>query len=66
MMTDDHNFKNLLVDYSVQALEFFAPSEMKHIPPGARITPIREQQTKERLRYGNWLAITASIWISAV
>jgi hypothetical protein len=49
MMTDDHNFKNLILDYSVQALEFFAPSEIKRLPPGAVVTPVRQEQTKERL-----------------
>lgn len=49
MISDDHNFKNLILDYSLQALQFFAPEEMKNLPPGVQITPLRQEQTKERL-----------------
>ncbi|YCO43535.1 DUF4351 domain-containing protein [Thiopseudomonas denitrificans] len=48
-MSHDQNFKNLILDYSHQALEFFAASEAAHINPGAQITPIRQEQLKNRL-----------------
>lgn len=49
MRDHDQNFKNLILDYPRQALEFFAPQEARLIPPDATITPIREEQLKERL-----------------
>ena len=49
MSNHDQNFKNLILDYPRQALEFFAPEEARHIPADATITPIREEQLKERL-----------------
>ena len=48
-ISHDQNFKNLILDYSHQALEFFAASEAAHINPGAQITPIRQEQLKNRL-----------------
>lgn len=48
-ISHDQNFKNLILDYSHQALEFFAASEARHIHPHARITPIRQEQLKNRL-----------------
>ena len=47
-MDHDHNFKNLIVDYARQALEFFAPEEALDLER-ARITPLRQEQLKERL-----------------
>ena len=39
-MNHDQNFKNLILDYPLQALEFFAAEE-KHLFSGnVRITPI--------------------------
>ena len=34
MMSDDHNFKNLAVDFSLQAIQFAAPEEAATFPPG--------------------------------
>ena len=48
-MDHDHNFKNLILDYPYDALELFAPSEADNVRQGARITPIREEQLKNRL-----------------
>ena len=48
-MNHDQNFKNLILDYPRAALEFFAREEATVIPPTARITPIRQEQLKERL-----------------
>ena len=45
----DQNFKNLILDFPRQALEFFAAVEARHIPPDAVITPLREELLKERL-----------------
>lgn len=45
----DQNFKNLILDYPHQALEFFAADEAKDIHSDVRITPIRQEQLKERL-----------------
>ncbi len=49
VMDHDHNFKNLIVDYSWQALSFFAYEESEGISPKVRITPVRQEQLKERL-----------------
>jgi len=48
-MDHDQNFKNLVLDYPRQALAFFAESEAQQITPDVRITPVREEQLKERL-----------------
>ncbi len=45
----DQNFKNLILDYPRQALELFAPAEAQGIDDSVRITPIRQEQLKERL-----------------
>ncbi|WP_206668636.1 hypothetical protein [Pseudomonas saliphila] len=45
----DQNFKNLIIDYPQQALEFFAAAEAVHRDNDARITPIRQEQLKNRL-----------------
>ena len=47
-MDHDQNFKNLILDYARQALEFFAPDEVLDLER-ARITPLRQEQLKERL-----------------
>ena len=49
-MDHDQNFKNLIVDYPWQALSFFAHEESAGIGPKVRITPVRQEQLKERLR----------------
>ncbi len=48
-MTHDQNFKNLILDYPRQALQFFAPVEADAIDGKARITPVRQEQLKDRL-----------------
>lgn len=45
----DQNFKNLILDYPQQALELFAASEAVDLDQQVRITPIRQEQLKERL-----------------
>ena len=45
----DHNFKNLILDYPRQALEFFAAAEVSHSFRAARIIPVRQEQLKNRL-----------------
>ena len=48
-MDHDQNFKNLILDYPRQALEFFATREARELDDQARILPIREEQLKDRL-----------------
>ena len=45
----DQNFKNLILDYPRQALAFFAAAEAQGIDDTVRITPIRQEQLKQRL-----------------
>ena len=45
----DQNFKNLILDYPVQALEFFAEEEAGIDLSEARIVPVRQEQLMERL-----------------
>ena len=49
-MNHDQNFKNLILDYPRQALEFFAAAEAGALEgETARITPVRQEQLQERL-----------------
>ncbi|ENO90494.1 DUF4351 domain-containing protein [Thauera linaloolentis] len=48
-VSHDQNFKNLILDYPRQALELFAPEEARHLDDSVIITPIRQEQLKERL-----------------
>ncbi|MCC5888777.1 MAG: hypothetical protein JJT88_20250 [Gammaproteobacteria bacterium] len=48
-MDHDQNFKNLIVDYPHDAISLFAASVSADVDPDARITPIRQEQLKERL-----------------
>ena len=48
-LSHDQNFKNLILDYSRQALELFASAEAQHLDEQVRITPIRQEQLKNRL-----------------
>ncbi|MDO4232915.1 MAG: DUF4351 domain-containing protein [Lautropia sp.] len=48
-ISHDQAFKNLILDYPREALLFYAESEAKKIDPSARITPIRQEQLKDRL-----------------
>ncbi|WAR45347.1 DUF4351 domain-containing protein [Methylomonas rapida] len=45
----DQNFKNLILDYPREALEFFARDEIIDDLSQARIIPIRQEQLKNRL-----------------
>ena len=45
----DQNFKNLIVDYPRDALAFFAPEEAPAPEDDVKITPLRQEQLKERL-----------------
>jgi len=45
----DQNFKNLILDYPRQALQFFAPQEAFDVDEHTSITPIRQEQLKNRL-----------------
>lgn len=45
----DQNFKNLILDYPVQALELFSPEEAACLDDAVRILPLRQEQLKERL-----------------
>ena len=48
-MSHDQNFKNLILDYPREALAFLAESEARSLSADVRITPIRQEQLKERL-----------------
>jgi molybdopterin-biosynthesis enzyme MoeA-like protein len=48
-MDHDQNFKNLILDYPLDALEFFAAKEASGIKEQVRILPIREEQLKKKL-----------------
>jgi hypothetical protein len=48
-LSHDQNFKNLIVDYPHDAVQFFAAAEAAHVDKRVRIIPIREEQLKERL-----------------
>jgi hypothetical protein len=48
-VSHDQNFKNLILDYPQQALEFFAAEEAMELDSGVRITPLRQEQLKNRL-----------------
>lgn len=45
----DQNFKNLILDYLLQAIAFFSPQEAAELDESVHITPIRQEQLKERL-----------------
>ena len=48
-VSHDQNFKNLIVEYPRQALEFFAPGEAPEPDAKARFDPLRQELLKERL-----------------
>jgi len=48
-MTHDQNFKNLITDYPHQSVRLFAAEESGAMTPEVRITPVRQEQTKDRL-----------------
>ncbi|MFT4101376.1 MAG: DUF4351 domain-containing protein [Burkholderiaceae bacterium] len=49
IISHDQNFKNLILDYPRQALAFFAPQEAQGIDASVVITPLRQEQLKNRL-----------------
>jgi hypothetical protein len=49
LMSHDQNFKNLILDYPREALAFFAAEEAAGLAEDVRITPLRQEQLKERL-----------------
>ena len=49
-VSHDHNFKNLIVEYPRQALQFFAPEEAPARDDEASCVPVRQEQLKARLR----------------
>ena len=49
-LSHDHNFKNLIVEYPREALEFFAPEEAPAHDDEANCIPVRQEQLKARLR----------------
>ncbi|MBB3192577.1 hypothetical protein [Halomonas cerina] len=48
-VSHDQNFKNLILDYPHEALAFFAADEAGEIDASVTITPLRQEQLKERL-----------------
>ena len=48
-ISHDQNYKNLILDYPLQSLQFFAGPEAESYTSEARIVPIRQEQLKERL-----------------
>ena len=47
--THDQNFKNLILDYPVQAIEFFAPQEAIKSHGAIKVVPLRQEQLKKKL-----------------
>ena len=45
----DQNFKNLILDYPRQSLRFFATEEAFDLAADVAITPVRQEQLKDRL-----------------
>jgi len=43
-------FKNLILNYPIQALQLFTQPEADALGPGFSITPIRQEQLKRKLR----------------
>ncbi len=48
-VSHDQNFKNLILDYPRQSLMFFAEQEAFDLAEDAKITPVRQEQLKDRL-----------------
>ena len=48
-ISHDQNFKNLILDYPSDSLRFFAESEAFDLDEDVKITPIRQEQLKDRL-----------------
>lgn len=48
-VSHDQNFKNLILDYPLDALRLFSPEEALQLGDDVTITPIRQEQLKKRL-----------------
>jgi hypothetical protein len=48
-VSHDQNFKNLIIDYPLQAIQLFSPEEAGLLSPDVRVVPLRQEQLKERL-----------------
>jgi len=48
-LSHDQNFKNLIVDYPIESVRFFAADEAAEVDQRVRVIPIRQEQLKERL-----------------
>ena len=49
LSSHDHNFKNLKVDYPLQAIEFFAHEVFPKIEGNPKVMPLRQEQQKDNL-----------------
>lgn len=49
-VTHDQNFKNLIIDYPHESIQFFAADEAAEFDKQVRVTPVREQQLGEHFR----------------
>ena len=47
--SNDQNYKNLILDYPIESIRFFAPQEAKEVDQSVKITPVRQEQLKDRL-----------------
>lgn len=45
----DQNFKNQILDYPLQAIEFYAAEQAQHLDKQPKIIPVRQEQLKKRL-----------------
>ena len=59
----DQNFKNLILDYPVQSLEFFANEEAGMDLSQARIIPLRQEQKKPKAAHFQSIVWPAIVWI---
>jgi hypothetical protein len=48
-LSHDQNFKNLIVDYPIDSVRFFAADESAEVDERVRIIPTRQEQLKKRL-----------------
>jgi hypothetical protein len=48
-VSHDQNFKNLIIDYPRESVQFFAPDEAAEVDQQVRVIPVREEQLKDRL-----------------
>lgn len=53
-LSHDQRYKNLILDYPLEALKFFAASEAADFDEDVMITPLRQEQLKHRLSDRFW------------